>query len=160
MLYDTSKRLKLFLSKYWGDITYCMTIPAIIYFYYQISALRLVDSVIAFYLFLIYAVFSIIALIRITILKKRAFRDWIFFAYGIMPMVHLLVFLFPFSNPMLSALYGNALESLTLRLMTRIIGGLNMIRFLIWLHKRYAEKRKAEVLPPIESAVSDAEQGR
>jgi O-antigen ligase len=144
------------IASYWGDIIFYPTFLLFIYFvFFQFKGMRNPSIMFARYLCLMYVAILIIAIVRLTLFKKRALRDWEYLVYGIMPIICLTPFVFfGFGNAQYDYLHEEAYVSAVIKAIQYSVYWLNTGRFVMWLVKRHEKKRTEIALTT--SAITNA----
>jgi len=136
------RKLLRVLIAYWGDIIFCLTMPMFVLFCRQELIFNFTDGPFVDRLFVMYCIFTAIALVRLAVTKKRFLRDWLYPAFFAMPAVCLVVFVFYlFPNPSFGGLKEDYYLRQTTVLMLSFLWYAGIARLVIWLCKRYKAKK-------------------
>jgi len=119
--------------------------PIFALFCRQVLVLKFTNGPFIDRLFVMYCIFTAIALVRLAIIKKRFLRDWLYPAFFAMPAVCLVVFVFYlFPDPGFGGFEERTHLYQTTWLMIRFLVFAGIVRLIIWLCKRYKVAKKGQ----------------
>ena len=126
----------------WGDILYVLTLPVQLYIFFQAFALWFIDGVVAFGLTIFYVCFTVIALVRLIILKKtrRTFQDWSYLFSGLLLMVCMICYFIAARLLLVNFIVSDWFRDVGIWLFVCSII-FSIARFSIWLHNRHQAKK-------------------